>query len=115
MLAPAEKSARSTPRKESFPRGLTSTCSPRNVTFLPSDRSEARGTRSETGKRRDSRTLIISWPTAPVAPTTATRSLLISMLLPSPLLEDDQIGCQGHPHEEESQDDHSQQFGERSS
>ncbi len=41
-------------------------------TVLPADRARASGTNSSTGKSRSSRMRVISRPTAPVAPTTAT-------------------------------------------
>jgi hypothetical protein len=42
------------------------------MTSLPSERAEAKGINSPTGKFRSSNIWIISVPTAPVAPTTAT-------------------------------------------
>src|SRR5450759_5110505 len=50
---------------------------------MPAERAEARGRSSDIGKRRWARMARISWPTAPVAPTTATRYCLLTA---SPLL-----------------------------
>src|SRR2546425_10096575 len=50
MLAPAEKSAKSIPRKELFVKARTSMGCPWKDTVFPADLSEASGTTSETGK-----------------------------------------------------------------
>ncbi len=42
------------------------------VTCLPTDRSDATGINSVIGKLRSASTCNITWPTIPVAPTTAT-------------------------------------------
>ena len=77
-VAPGEKRAISTPANESGLRRRTVSSSPRNSTCCPSLRSEASGTSSPTGNSRSSSTLIISRPTAPVAPAIATLYFLIS-------------------------------------
>ena len=63
----------STPRNASGPTASTGSVSPANVTDLPTERSEAKTRSSRTGNFRSSRSLSVVWPTAPVAPTTATR------------------------------------------
>ena len=69
---PAEKRATSMPAGSAAARSSTST-SPQGVaTRVPADRAEAISRISPTGKERRSRVAIISRPTAPVAPTTAT-------------------------------------------
>jgi hypothetical protein len=60
------------PPKESLVRTSTGISRPLKVTALPSERSEARGLNSATGKLRSSRQATICLPTAPVAPATAT-------------------------------------------
>src|SRR5471030_546284 len=71
-VAPGEKSAIWTPLKESGLSRFTTSSRSRKVKVWPSLRSEARGISSATGKSRSSNTLIISRPTAPVAPAIAT-------------------------------------------
>src|SRR5580693_1033703 len=75
MPAPALKRAMSTPAKESFVNSWTAISWPRNFIFLPAERAEASRVSLPTGKLRFSSVLIISTPTAPVAPTTATCGL----------------------------------------
>ena len=70
--APAETSARSTPLSAGRDSSPTSWSSPANRTIRPAERDEASGTNASTGKLRSSRMRVISRPTAPVAPTTAT-------------------------------------------
>src|SRR5262245_1336752 len=72
---PAEKSARSTPSNELSFSSVTVTDPPANGSFLPADRADASARTLECGKRRFSRQLRISTPTAPVAPTTAMTGL----------------------------------------
>jgi hypothetical protein len=72
MLPPALNRATSIPAKLSFVSSFTVSCSPRYVSFLPTERAEASNVNFPAGKLRFSRVLIISMPTAPVAPTTAT-------------------------------------------
>src|SRR6185437_7023760 len=76
MAPPALKSAMSMPAKESFVNSVTAISSPLNFSFLPTDRAEASNVSLPTGKLRFSRVLIISTPTAPVAPTTAACGFL---------------------------------------
>ena len=71
---PAENSAISTPLNASGPIFSTRSVSPRKVTGLPAERSDANTRRSLTGNFRSSRILSVVCPTAPVTPTTATRS-----------------------------------------
>src|SRR5665811_268778 len=82
MEAPAENRAMSIPTKLSSASSLHSTHVVPNSSSIPADRLEASGTSSETGKLLLARISRISWPTAPVAPTTAT----LYFLLNSPLL-----------------------------
>ena len=69
---PALNSAISMPANESRVSSATATASPLNVTVFPTLLDEASGRSSATGKSRCSSVAIISVPTAPVAPTTAT-------------------------------------------
>ena len=48
----------------------TSISWPRNGSFLPSDRAEAKNRTLVAGKSRSSSSVRITWPTCPVAPTT---------------------------------------------
>src|SRR5258708_4284015 len=75
MLPPALNRAMSMPGNTYFVSSLTMWSSPRNFSFLPTDRADASNVNSPTGKLRFSSVLIISIPTAPVAPTTATWGL----------------------------------------
>src|ERR1017187_9136181 len=75
MLPPALNSAMSMPAKESFFSSVTAMSWPRYLSVLPSDRVDASNVSFPTGKLRFSSVLIISRPTAPVAPTTATCGL----------------------------------------
>ena len=68
---PAEKSARSTPSNELSLSSVTVMAPPANGSFLPAERADASARTLVCGKRRFSRQLRISTPTAPVAPTTA--------------------------------------------
>jgi len=76
--APAEKRAISTSLKAPLPAALTSTSPPLYLTFLPAISGMSMGMRVELGKFLPSRVLIISVPTAPRAPTTATLYIDIS-------------------------------------
>ena len=71
MEPPALNRAMSIPLNESFVSSCTVTSLPWKGRVLPADRAEASKVRRPTGNRRRSRTLSISTPTAPVAPTTA--------------------------------------------
>src|SRR5260221_4129305 len=72
-LAPGENKAMSTPLKSNLSRSCTlRTSSSPNDTSPPAERSEATAQTSDTGNARSARMLSISWPTTPVAPTTAT-------------------------------------------
>src|SRR5260221_12616193 len=72
-LAPGENKAMSTPLKSNLSRSCTlRTSSSPNDTSPPAERSEATAQTSDTGNARSARMLNISWPTTPVAPTTAT-------------------------------------------
>src|SRR5665213_2260198 len=72
MLPPALKSAMSMPLNESCASSLTSISAPRNFNFFPVERADASKVSLLAGKFLFSSVLIISMPTAPVAPTTAT-------------------------------------------
>ena len=72
VSAPAETNATSTPRHASTVSSRTRCSVPPKVTGSPSLRAEASGTNPSTGNARSSRIRIISRPTAPVAPITAT-------------------------------------------
>src|SRR4051794_20900596 len=78
-VTPADSRARSQPRSASSDSSRIVSSSPRNATRDPADRALASGTSSSTGNERCSRVRVISRPTAPVAPITATR---ISAVLP---------------------------------
>ena len=62
----------SSPWMDSGVSGRHSSFDPLNSTFLPSERSEAKGTTSRAGKSRSASTSRMVEPTAPVAPTTPT-------------------------------------------
>src|SRR5437762_11941187 len=72
---PAENSARSKPSRASAVSSRTSSLPPSNSTCDPAERADANATTSEAGKPRSTRIESTSGPTAPVAPTTATRGL----------------------------------------
>src|SRR5437773_9770657 len=72
MLPPALNRAMSTPSNDFGVNSCTAISFGPALTFLPADRAEASNVNFPTGKPRRSRVLIISAPTAPVAPTTAT-------------------------------------------
>src|SRR5712691_11549235 len=73
---PAEQNAISTPLKADASTRRTGRASPRKVTVLPTERSEAKQRSSPTGNFRSSRMRRVICPAAPVAPTTATRTPL---------------------------------------
>src|SRR3954447_15415459 len=56
--------------------GATVSCRPAQSSARPAERSEANGTTSSAGNERACSTSSIVDPTAPVAPTTATRMAL---------------------------------------
>jgi hypothetical protein len=60
---------------------MTGTRLPWKLTSLPSERLLASGNSSLTGKFRSSSTLIMVSPTRPVAPSTATRQLLVVIVV----------------------------------
>ena len=71
--APGENRPRSKPSKSKSSSARTvSTSSSPKLTSLPAEPLEASATTSLTGNCRSARMFSISWPTAPVAPTTAT-------------------------------------------
>ena len=70
--SPPPKNAIWTPRSASCEVSTTVWASPRKETGRPADRSVAVTRSDATGKARSSRTRSTVWPTAPVAPTTAT-------------------------------------------
>ena len=63
MVAPAENSAMSRPEGSAVSLFSTSISWPRNVSFLPSDRAEAKNRTELAGKSRSSRSLRMTWPT----------------------------------------------------
>ena len=70
--APGLNSAMSQPEKSNFSRLWTvSTVFSPKLTSWPTERADASATISVTGNRRSYNVLMISRPTAPVAPTTA--------------------------------------------
>src|ERR687898_900282 len=73
---PAEKRAMSKPWIDSSVSGATVRLVSPKPTLRPAERSEAKGTTSSAGKERPRSTSSIVEPTAPVAPTTATRIAL---------------------------------------
>src|SRR5262249_30768432 len=70
---PHDTSATSTPSHHPSPLARTSISLSRNGIREPAERSVANSSRSSRGKARSSSTRVIWLPTAPVAPTTATR------------------------------------------
>src|SRR5215210_2500000 len=70
---PAEKSAMSKPWIDSPSSGCTVSFVSLQSMLRPADRSEANGTSSSAGNERSRNTSSMVDPTAPVAPTTATR------------------------------------------
>src|SRR5207302_11119098 len=68
----AANSATSMPLNASSDMGWTFSCSPSYGTVRPADRSDASAITLSTGNLRSARTFSVSWPTIPVAPTTAT-------------------------------------------
>ena len=77
---PAEKSARSKPSSASAVSSRTSSSAPAKRTRVPAERADANGTTSAAGNPRSWSTSSTIGPTAPVAPTTATRGLRIRPL-----------------------------------
>ena len=71
-LPPAEDSTRSMPSKDSAVSSCTVRLSPRKSMRRPAERLEASSRSSFTGKSRSARISSMTWPTAPVAPMTAT-------------------------------------------
>src|SRR5690606_15775765 len=69
---PAEKIAKSGLAVNAVCKPIRVYSFPWNVSFLPTDRSEATNNNSVIGKFRSANILIITSPTIPVAPTTAT-------------------------------------------
>src|SRR5688500_7195425 len=82
--APAENRARSIPSQEASFTSRTSISSSAKVSRVPAERWLAYAVNASIGKARCSNVRIICRPTAPVAPTTATRRVT---LLPSPALD----------------------------
>src|SRR4051794_3349960 len=70
VVAPAEKTAMSSPLGSAFSASSTTTSRSPQVRVVPADRAEAKNRSSPTGKSRSSRTWRITAPTWPVAPTT---------------------------------------------
>src|SRR5258705_12147751 len=66
MLPPALNNAMSIPENESLLSSLTMTSVPRNLSFLPTERTEAKRVNLLTERFLLSNVLIISMPTAPV-------------------------------------------------
>ena len=69
LSEPALKIAKSSPSKDSGVVSRTVLRSPNASTSVPADLGEARSLTSLAGNSLFSRSLIISWPTAPVEPT----------------------------------------------
>jgi hypothetical protein len=80
MVAPAEKSAISIPWADAGVSASTVNVCPATVNFLPVDRSDASALIDAAGNFHSTNSLNISWPTAPVAPTTATWNFLEFMV-----------------------------------
>jgi len=72
LSAPAEKRAISIPLNESSFKASTGISASLNSIIFPSERSDAKSLSLSTGKSLPTSVAIISLPTAPVAPTTAT-------------------------------------------
>ena len=71
-VEPAEQNTRSSPLKAPDSTRRMGLASPRKLTVLPTERSEAKQRSSRTGNLRSSSTRSVVSPAAPVAPTTAT-------------------------------------------
>ena len=84
---PADMRTISMPAKLLASTARTPRVLPANSTLLPALRSDARGTRLSTGKPRSSRILMISRPTKPVAPRTATLYAFVILRRLVPYLE----------------------------
>ena len=69
---PADASTRSTPSKDWAETSSTVRVRPFQVWVWPAERADANSFSSPTGKRRSSSNSSSSWPTAPLAPRTAT-------------------------------------------
>ena len=69
---PADASTRSTPSKDWAETSSTVRVRPFQVWVWPAERADASSFSSPTGKRRSSSSSSSSWPTAPLAPRTAT-------------------------------------------
>jgi hypothetical protein len=69
---PVAMRTRSTSSKERSSSASTGTVEPLKRTLLPADRPDASAFSLATGNSRCASTRHISWPTRPVAPTTAT-------------------------------------------
>jgi hypothetical protein len=63
IVAPAENSAMSSPDGSAVSAFSTSISWPRKVSFLPSDRGEAKNRTEVAGKSRSSSSARITWPT----------------------------------------------------
>jgi hypothetical protein len=70
IVAPAENSAISSPDGSAVSLFSTSISWPPKVSFLPSERAEAKNRTELAGKLRSSSRARMTWPTWPVAPTT---------------------------------------------
>ena len=70
IVAPAENTAMSRPAGSAVAASSTSISWPRNGSFLPCERAEAKNRTLVAGKSRSSNSVRITWPTCPVAPTT---------------------------------------------
>ena len=63
IVAPAENSAMSRPDGSAVSASSTSISWPRNVSFLPCERAEAKNRTEVAGKSRSSNSFRITWPT----------------------------------------------------
>ena len=64
----------SSPLGSAVSESSTSISWPRNVSFFPAERDDAKKRTSLVGKLRSSNSFRMTWPTWPVAPTTPTRT-----------------------------------------
>ena len=82
--APGLNKPRSHPAKSNVSRFRTfSTCLSPKLISCPTERADASATISPTGKSRSASVLMISRPTAPVAPATATLNVIARSSMPN--------------------------------
>ncbi len=73
IVAPADMRAMSSPEKSAVAVSSTTTSTPFQGRVLPADFAELKYRIESTGKFRSARSVLMTWPTCPVAPKTPTR------------------------------------------